>query len=142
LVSQVFLDVWCSANRFESRSRVSTWLLSIARLKAISSLRERAHESIDKGDVLRIADAGDTPEAVLDRKETHGILYACVDNLSPAHREIINLFYCREKSIAEVSEIVGHSACDREEPALLRAQTARENSCEYRFRGRSGPNKY
>jgi RNA polymerase sigma-70 factor (ECF subfamily) len=107
LVSQVFLDVWRSANRFESRSRVSTWLLSIARLKAISFLRQRTHENIDKGDVLGIADAGDTPEVALDRKETHGILYACVSNLSPAHREIINLFYYREKSIAEVSEIIG-----------------------------------
>ena len=27
LVSQVFLDVWRSANRFESRARVSTWLI-------------------------------------------------------------------------------------------------------------------
>jgi RNA polymerase sigma factor (sigma-70 family) len=107
LVGQLFLDVWRSANRFESRSRVSAWLLSIARLKAISFLRQRTHENIDKGDVLGIADAGDTPEVALDRKETHGILHACVDNLSPAHREIINLFYCREKSIAEVSEIVG-----------------------------------
>jgi RNA polymerase sigma factor (sigma-70 family) len=107
LVSQVFLDVWRSANRFESRSRVSTWLLSIARLKATSFLRQRTHENIDKGDVLGIADAGDTPEVALDRKEKHGILHACVSNLSPAHREIINLFYCRERSIAEVSEIIG-----------------------------------
>ena len=107
LVSQVVLNVWRSANRFESRSRVSTWLLSIARLKAISLLRQRTHKNIDEGDVHGIAAAGDTREVALDRKETHGILHVCVDNLSPAHREIINLFYCREKSIAEVSEIVG-----------------------------------
>ena len=28
-------------------------------------------------------------------------------NLSPAHREIIELFYYRENSIAEVSEMIG-----------------------------------
>ena len=41
LVSQVFLDVWRSANKFENRAKVSTWLLSIARFKATSSLRAR-----------------------------------------------------------------------------------------------------
>ncbi|WP_094194127.1 sigma-70 family RNA polymerase sigma factor [Bradyrhizobium viridifuturi] len=107
LVSQVFLDVWRSANRFESRARVSTWLLSIARFKAINSRRERTHETIDRSGVLDFVDTGDTPEAALDRKETSGILYACLDKLSPAHREIIELFYYREKSVAELSTIVG-----------------------------------
>lgn len=107
LVSQVFLDVWRSANRFEGRARVSTWLLSIARFKAISSRRERAHEDIDQDDSPEIADAGDTPDVALDRKETQGILRACIDRLSPAHREIIDLIYYRENSAAEVSEIIG-----------------------------------
>ena len=106
LVSQVFLDVWRSANRFEYRARVSTWLLSIARFKAINSLRERIHENIDQDDVREIADGGDTPEIALDRKETNGILRACIAKLSPAHREIIDLVYDRENSAAEVSEML------------------------------------
>lgn len=36
---EVFLDVWRQAGRFEGRSAVSTWLLSIARFKALSVLR-------------------------------------------------------------------------------------------------------
>jgi RNA polymerase sigma-70 factor, ECF subfamily len=107
LVSQVFLDVWRSANRFESRARVSTWLLSIARFKALSSLRERKHEIIDQDDVAGIVDAADTPEVALDRKETNAILRECIDKLSPAHREIIDLVYYHEQSVAEVSVIVG-----------------------------------
>jgi RNA polymerase sigma-70 factor (ECF subfamily) len=107
LVSQVFLDVWRSANRFEGRARVSTWLLSIARLKALSSLRQRTYENIDQDDVVGIVDAGDTPEVALDRKTTNAILRSCIDKLSPAQREIIDLVYYHEKSVAEVSEIVG-----------------------------------
>src|SRR5215469_8761368 len=34
LTSEVFLEVWKHAGRFEGRSQVSTWLLSIARYKA------------------------------------------------------------------------------------------------------------
>jgi len=107
LVSQVFLDVWRSANRFEGRARVSTWLLSIARFKAISSRRARAHEDIDQGNSPEMVDAADTPDVALDRKETQGILRACIDRLSPAHREIIDLLYYRENSVADVSEMIG-----------------------------------
>ena len=107
LVNQVFLDVWRSANRFEGRARVATWLLAIARFKAINSRRERTHETIDHDDALGIVDVGDTPDMALARKQTEVILRACIDKLSPAHREIIDLFYYRENSVAEISGIVG-----------------------------------
>src|SRR6202158_224320 len=48
LASQVFLDVWRTASQFEGRSQVSTWLLSIARFKALTALRQRRHEDIDQ----------------------------------------------------------------------------------------------
>ena len=107
LVSEVFLDVWRQAEGFESKSQVSTWLLSIARFKALTALRQRRHEDIDQDDVLEIADEADTPEASLDRSNTSAILRACVAKLSPAHREIINLVYYHEKSVEEAGEIIG-----------------------------------
>ena len=107
LVSQVFLDVWRTATQFEGRSQVSTWLLSIARFKALTSLRQRRFEDIDQEDVREIPDEADTPEASLARTTTSEILRACVAKLSPAHREIINLVYYHEKSVEEVGEIIG-----------------------------------
>ncbi|MDB5501117.1 MAG: polymerase sigma factor SigK [Tardiphaga sp.] len=107
LVSQVFLDVWRTAGQFEGRSQVSTWLLSIARFKALTALRQRKHEDIDQDDVMEIADQGDTPEAALDRSRTSAILRACVAKLSPAHREIVNLVYYHEKSVEEVASLIG-----------------------------------
>jgi RNA polymerase sigma-70 factor, ECF subfamily len=107
LVSQVFLDVWRTARQFEGRAQVSTWLLSIARFKALTALRQRQHEDIDQDDVLEIPDGADTPEAALERTRTSDILRACIAKLSPAHREIINLVYYHEKSVEEVGRIVG-----------------------------------
>lgn len=107
LVSQVFLDVWRTAAQFEGRSQVSTWLLSIARFKALTSLRQRRFEDIDQDDVREIPDEADTPEASFDRATTSEILRACVAKLSPAHREIINLVYYHEKSVEEVGAIIG-----------------------------------
>jgi RNA polymerase sigma-70 factor (ECF subfamily) len=107
LVSQVFLDVWRTARHFEGRSQVSTWLLSIARFKALTAMRQRRHEDIDQDDVLEIADPADTPEISIDRADTNAILRACVAKLSPAHREIINLVYYHEKSVEEAGQIIG-----------------------------------
>ncbi|MBI5262947.1 MAG: sigma-70 family RNA polymerase sigma factor [Bradyrhizobium sp.] len=107
LVSQVFLDVWRTARHFQGRSQVSTWLLSIARYKALTALRQRRFEDLDQEDVREIPDQADTPETSLDRTDTRAILRACVAKLSPAHREIINLVYYHEKSVEEVGQIIG-----------------------------------
>jgi RNA polymerase sigma-70 factor (ECF subfamily) len=107
LVSQVFLDVWRTAKQFEGRSQVSTWLLSIARFKALTALRQRRFEDIDQDEVREIADDSDTPETSLERATTCAILRACVAKLSPAHQEIINLVYYHEKSVEEVGQIIG-----------------------------------
>jgi RNA polymerase sigma-70 factor, ECF subfamily len=107
IVSQVFLDVWRTAGQFEGRSQVSTWLLSIARFKALTALRQRRHEDIDQENVREIADDADTPEASLDRSNVNAILRACIAKLSPAHREIIHLVYYHEKSIEQAGEIIG-----------------------------------
>ena len=107
LVSQVFLDVWRTAGQFEGRSQVSTWLLSIARFKTLTALRQRKYEDIDQAAILEIADDAAGPEDLLDRSTTGAILRACIAKLSPAHREIITLVYYHEKSVEEVSGIVG-----------------------------------
>jgi RNA polymerase sigma-70 factor (ECF subfamily) len=107
IVSQVFLDVWRTARQFEGRSRVSTWLLSIARFKTLTAMRQRRHEDIDQENVREIADSADTPEASLDRSNVSAILRACIAKLSPAHREIIHLVYYHEKTVEEAGEIIG-----------------------------------
>src|SRR5215203_6405497 len=48
LISEVFLDVWRQAGRFEGRSAVSTWLLAIARFKALSTLRRRTDVELNE----------------------------------------------------------------------------------------------
>ena len=48
LLSDVFLDVWRQAASFEARSSVSTWLLAIARYKALSARRRRLDAELDE----------------------------------------------------------------------------------------------
>src|SRR5262252_6241528 len=47
-ISEVLRDGGRQAVRFEGRAPVSTWLLAIARFKAISALRRRRDEELDE----------------------------------------------------------------------------------------------
>src|SRR5882757_8555995 len=107
LVSEVFLDVWRQANRFEARSQVSTWLLAMARNKALSALRRRSTEELDEEVAEFIEDPADNPEVTMQKKQQSSLLQDCLTQLSPAHREIVDLVYYHEKTIEEVAEIIG-----------------------------------
>jgi RNA polymerase sigma-70 factor, ECF subfamily len=107
IVSETFLNVWQRAGSFEARCQVSTWLLAIARHKAVSVLRRRSEAQLDGDMAAAIADAGDSAETVLDREDRSRIMRKCLTQLSPLHREIIDLVYYHEKSIDEAAQIVG-----------------------------------
>ena len=59
LLSDVFFDVWQQAGRFEGRSAVTTWLLSIARFKALSARRRRTDAVLDETIETTVADTAD-----------------------------------------------------------------------------------
>ena len=107
LISEVFLDVWRQADRFEGRSTVSTWLLAIARFKALSALRRKPEEGLDEDAALEIEDLADNPEMTLEKKDRSAVIRKCLMGLSAEHREIIDLIYYHEKSVEEVAKIVG-----------------------------------
>ena len=107
LVSEVFLDVWRQAGRFKGRSQVTTWLLAIARYKALSTLQRRSIEELGEDVGAAIEDPQDNPEVMNQNRQTSEILLNCLTQLSPAHREVIDLVYYHKKSIDEVAEITG-----------------------------------
>jgi RNA polymerase sigma-70 factor, ECF subfamily len=107
LISDVFLDVWRQAGRFEGRSAVSTWMLAIARFKALSALRRRTDEALDEEAAEAIEDPSDDPEVALEKKDKSAVIRKCLEGLSAEHREIVDLVYYHEKSVEEVAQIVG-----------------------------------
>jgi RNA polymerase sigma-70 factor (ECF subfamily) len=107
LISEVFLDVWRQAGRFEGRSAVSTWMLAIARFKALSALRRRPDEELDEETASAIEDPTDDPGTTLEKKDKGAMIRKCLVGLSADHREIIDLVYYHEKSVEEVAQIVG-----------------------------------
>lgn len=106
IVNEVFFEVWRQAAGFEAKSTVSTWLLGIARYKSLSALRRRLDAQLDERFASTIEDPADNPEDATDKVSRSVILQRCLKQLSPAHREVVDLIYYHGKSAAEVSEIV------------------------------------
>jgi RNA polymerase sigma-70 factor (ECF subfamily) len=107
LLSDVFLDVWRQAASYKGRASVSTWLLAIARHKALSARRRRVDAELDAPIASTIADPGDDPEVALQKKNRGELLRNSLASLSPEHGEVIDLVYYHGKSVKEVADIVG-----------------------------------
>jgi RNA polymerase sigma-70 factor, ECF subfamily len=107
VVSEAFIEVWRQAGRFEGRSSVSTWIMSIARFKALSVRRRRPSGELDLQAAEAVTDPALTPEQAVLETDRRAQLRTCLSRLSPDHRAIIDLVYYHDKTIEEVAEIVG-----------------------------------
>ena len=106
LLSDVFFDVWQQAGRFEGRAAVTTWLLSIARFKALSARRRRTDAVLDETIEANVADSADNPEIALQKKSRDELVRAAILKLSPDHRDILDLVYFHENSVEDCALIL------------------------------------
>jgi RNA polymerase sigma-70 factor, ECF subfamily len=107
LTNEVFLEVWRQARNYEGRASALTWMLSIAHNRAVSSLRKRREEALDEEQAREIEDPDDDPEITAQKVDKSAIMRRCMEQLTPDHREIIDLVYYHEMSIGEVGAIIG-----------------------------------
>jgi RNA polymerase sigma-70 factor (ECF subfamily) len=103
VINEVFHDAWRNARSFEGRSSAFTWLVSIAHNKSVSVLRKRREAEWDEEKASAIADDQDDPEVVTQKHDKGAQIRACMLELSPEHREIIDLVYYHEQSVGEVA---------------------------------------
>ena len=111
VTNDVMLEVWKSAARFEHRSRVSTWIIGIARHKSLNAIRGRQHVTVDIADVAeQVSDEGaavESGEAERDQAEMRRVLRAAVAKLSPEHKDVVELTFFHGHSYEEIAQIVG-----------------------------------
>ncbi len=107
IANEVFLELWKQAPNFEGRSEVSTWLLGIARFKALSMLRRKKEDWIDDEAAAAVPDSADTPEVATMKEDKGAALRRCVDALPEEHRVVIDLAYYHGQSVTEIGEVLG-----------------------------------
>ena len=107
VVSEVFFDVGRKAASFEGRAQVSTWLLGITRNKALDARKARPTDGWDEEAAEAVEDPAANPEVEYQKKDVRAVMRKCLAQLSPTHREIIDLVYYHGKSIDEIARLTG-----------------------------------
>lgn len=91
VLQEVYLTVWRKADQFErGRASPMTWLIAIARNKAIDRLRERGGpplEPLEAG--AAVPDPAPRADALGETSEEHRRLAECLRALEPRHAAVI-----------------------------------------------------
>jgi RNA polymerase sigma-70 factor (ECF subfamily) len=111
VMQQAYISAYQHLDRFEGRSRFSTWLTRIAINEAYARLRKRQRvEAAPWEDDTVMADepaaAGPTPEQIAARVEIQGLLERAVDTLSIPNRTVFVLRSIEGLSTAETAEVL------------------------------------
>ncbi len=110
IVDDALFDVWRSADRFEGKSKPSTWIYSIARNKLISWLRKTSEVTLDdEAIMLSMVDSAPTPEEARIEDDMKDQLIRMMNHLTDEHRDVLKLTYFEDKSVKEVADLLGIS---------------------------------
>jgi len=101
-------EVWRNPTRFRGESAFSTWLIGIARNKALLVYRSRRPDE-DHADLDDIADIipdeGPDGYARLAEQQRREGVQLCMGKLTEEHRECLHLVFYEGMSLAEVAAI-------------------------------------
>lgn len=106
LVNEVFLEVWHKAADFQQRSKVSTWLFSIAYFKTVDRLRKTRPETLTEETLDNLEDDSPASLACLIQVEQAEQVRHCVRTLKPDHRAVMELTFFEEMSYREIATVV------------------------------------
>jgi len=104
VLQQTLLDVWRRGPDYDpDRASVSTWLLVIARSRAIDHLRHRVPEPVDPDSLPAVADREDQTAVLLERWRMAGMIAA----LPREEARILRLRFYEGLSQREIAERTG-----------------------------------
>jgi RNA polymerase sigma-70 factor (ECF subfamily) len=112
IVEETFWQAWRKAASYEqSRGAVSTWLLTIARRKALDRLRSRARqreESLDQNPgFVSLTSSEPDPSQLAEGAERRAGLTAALNDLPAEQRRVLELGYFSGMSQSEIAEAIG-----------------------------------
>lgn len=107
LFQEISLQLWRSFDKFEGKSKISTWIYRIALNTAISFYRKQCTlpEIIDISDSIRKLNQDEDYEN-FEKDDQVRMLYAALNKLSKVERTIMFL-YLEDYKVNEIAEIVG-----------------------------------
>lgn len=105
VLNDVMMNVWRQSARFEGRSRISTWLISVARNKLVDYYRKERRHTHDELDES-IPDDVAVNEQEISAVQQSELLKSCIDKLVDIQREIVHLTFYSDLAYHDVAEII------------------------------------
>ncbi|MFC6878188.1 MULTISPECIES: RNA polymerase sigma factor [Actinomadura] len=106
VLQDTMLAVWKGAASFEGRSRVRSWIISIARRQARDRLRRRRPRIVAADALEERPATGPGPEDVaLERAEATAVAHA-ITRLGAAHREVLETVFGAGLTLAEAADVL------------------------------------
>jgi RNA polymerase sigma-70 factor (ECF subfamily) len=108
-VNETLFAVWRQAPHFEKRSAVATWMLGIARYKALAARKRGrlALVALEETNAAEFVDPAERPDMRVESADSRQYLKRCVRALPVDQAAVIELVYYRGKSVKDAAEIVG-----------------------------------
>jgi RNA polymerase sigma-70 factor, ECF subfamily len=112
VLQEAYVKVWNNAATFDpSRASAITWMVTIARNRALDEVRKVRPVSLDSVPGLdEIRDPQMLVSEQMERTADSLRLQACLDALEPLRREIVMLAYLEGVSREELGQRFGHPA--------------------------------
>lgn len=109
VVVETLYEVWRSAARFASQSRVLTWVLGMARHKLLDAARRASRAGHDDIDELSDTLADDSPDLLtqLAQKQRAEWLAHCMQRLPSDQRESLHLLFVEGLDVAAIAQLQG-----------------------------------
>lgn len=102
IMHETMIEVWRSASKFAGRSSVKSWMFAIARNKAIDRNRKSGRMVNKEADIEIVDDAPD-PQAITEAFQDARRVRACVDELGPAHKAVIQMAFFEDISYRDIA---------------------------------------
>ena len=105
-LNEVMLEVWKSAERFEGRSSVATWILSITRHRVIDRLRQRGDRVFEEMDDAATDERAVDAEGALAGAADARQVRHCIEELPSAQRDAVHLAFFEDLSYADIARVM------------------------------------
>jgi len=100
VLQETMMAVWKGAKRFKGRSKVTTWILGIAKNQAYNLLRREERGKRLPASVDRTPDPAEEVEMSVRVERS-------LDTLPEAQREVLHLVFYENLSVRETAELLG-----------------------------------
>lgn len=104
-LQDVYISVWKRAGTFDpSRAAAMTWLITLARNRAIDRLRQHRDDSLDEATIADLADEGPTPALNAELSQQRQRLERCIDALEPKQKSAVRAAFFTGATYNELAE--------------------------------------